>query len=193
MKLKIRAEKKDFIMFGIFALVLLYLVAIAILNVVSFLSESTIWGLNPFPAFGPDYLAATLVFWFFALAGVFLSVKSYFFDRDKGVGISTQKKKESGYARWATDKEIKKELTEIDPSKETLDHGGIPLYNNGKHLWVDSGEYHNLVIGSTGSGKTQMIVQPMVSVLAKAGESMIITDPKGEIYKDNGELLKKNG
>ncbi len=193
MKLKFRAEKKDFIMFGIFALVLLYLVAIAILNVVSFLSESTIWGLNPFPAFGPDYLAATLVFWFFALAGVFLSVKSYFFDRDKGVGISTQKKKESGYARWATDKEIKKELTEIDPSKETLDHGGIPLYNNGKHLWVDSGEYHNLVIGSTGSGKTQMIVQPMVSVLAKAGESMIITDPKGEIYKDNGELLKKNG
>ncbi len=193
MKLKIRAEKKDFIMFGIFALVLLYLVAIAILNVVSFLSESTIWGLNPFPAFGPDYLAATLVFWFFALAGVFLSVKSYFFDRDKGVGISTQKKKESGYARWATDKEIKKELTEIDPSKDTLDHGGIPLYNNGKHLWVDSGEYHNLVIGSTGSGKTQMIVQPMVSVLAKAGESMIITDPKGEIYKDNGELLKKNG
>ena len=193
MKLKIRAEKKDFIMFGIFALVLLYLVAIAILNVVSFLSESTIWGLNPFPAFGPDYLAATLVFWFFALAGVFLSVQSYFFDRDKGVGISTQKKKESGYARWATDKEIKKELTEIDPSQEHLEKGGIPLYNNGKHLWVDSGEYHNLVIGSTGSGKTQMIVQPMVSVLAKAGESMIITDPKGEIYKDNGELLKKNG
>ena len=109
MKLKIRAEKKDFIMFGIFALVLLYLVAIAILNVVSFLSESTIWGLNPFPAFGPDYLAATLVFWFFALAGVFLSVKSYFFDRDKGVGISTQKKKESGYSRWASDKEIKNE------------------------------------------------------------------------------------
>ena len=193
MKLKFRAEKKDFIIFGIFALVLLYFVAIAILNVVSFLSEYTLWGLNPLPAFGPDYLMATIVFWLFALAGVFLSVKSYFFDREKGVGIVTQKKEKSGYSRWATDKEIKKELTEIDPSKEKLDHAGIPLYNNGKHLWVDSGEYHNLVIGSTGSGKTQMIVQPMVSVLAKAGESMIITDPKGEIYKDNGELLKKNG
>ena len=112
MKLKFRAEKKDFIMFGIFALVLLYLVAIAILNVVSFLSESTIWGLNPFPAFGPDYLAATLVFWFFALAGVFLSVKSYFFDRDKGVGISTQKKKESGYASYHMIVEIPVYLTQ---------------------------------------------------------------------------------
>ena len=193
MKLKFRAEKKDFIIFGIFCLVLLYLVAIALLNVVSFLSDYTFWGLNPLPAFGPDYIAATLIFFFFALAGIFFSVQSYFFERDKGIGITTQKKDKGGYARWLSEGEMKKVLTKIDPRQEHLPVGGIPLYNNGKFLWVDSGEYHNLVIGSTGSGKTQMVVQPTVSVLAKAGESMIITDPKGEIFEANGEMLKENG
>ena len=193
MKLKFRAEKKDFIIFGIFCLVLLYLVAIALLNVVSFLSDYTFWGLNPLPAFGPDYIVATFVFFFFALAGIFLSVQSYFFERDKGFGITTQKKDKGGYSRWATEKEMKAVLTKIDPRQDHLEVGGIPLYNNGKQLWVDSGEYHNLIIGSTGSGKTQMMVQPMVSVLAKAGESMIITDPKGEIYETNGEMLRENG
>ncbi len=193
MKLKFRAEKKDFIIFGIFCLVLLYLVAIGLLNVVSFLSDYTFWGLNPLPAFGPDYIVATFVFFFFALAGIFLSVQSYFFERDKGFGVTTQKKDKGGYARWATEKEMKAVLTKIDPRQDHLEVGGIPLYNNGKQLWVDSGEYHNLIIGSTGSGKTQMMVQPMVSVLAKAGESMIITDPKGEIYETNGEMLRENG
>lgn len=193
MKLKFRAEKKDFIIFGIFCLVLLYLVAIGLLNVVSFLSDYTFWGLNPLPAFGPDYIVATFVFFFFALAGIVFSAQSYFFEMDKGFGITTQKKDKGGYARWATEKEMKAVLTKIDPKQEHLEVGGIPLYNNGKQLWVDSGEYHNLIIGSTGSGKTQMMVQPMVSVLAKAGESMIITDPKGEIYETNGEMLRENG
>ena len=193
MKLKFRAEKKDFIIFGIFCVVLLYLVAIALLNVVSFLSDYTFWGLNPLPAFGPDYIAATLIFFLFALAGIIFSVQSYFFERDKGIGITTAKKDKGGYARWLSEGEMKKALTKIDPRQEHLTVGGIPLYNNGKYLWVDSGEYHNLVIGSTGSGKTQMVVQPTVSILAKAGESMIITDPKGEIYEANGEMLKENG
>lgn len=193
MKLKFRAEPKDIAIFCVFCVVLLYLIAIGILNIVTFIGENTLWGFNPFPAFGPDYLAATLTFFFFALAGILVSVSSYFFDREKGFGIVSGKKDKGGYSRWLTDKEMKNALTEIDPRSESFEKGGIPLYNNGKHLWVDSGEYHNLIIGSTGSGKTQMMVQPMVSVLAKAGESMIITDPKGEIYEKNGEMLRERG
>lgn len=193
MKLKFRAEPKDLTIFCVFCVALLYLIAIGIMNIVTFIGENRLWGFNPFPAFGPDYLAATLTFFFFALAGILVSVSSYFFDREKGFGIVTGKKEKGGYSRWLTDKEMKKVLTEVDPKADTLEKGGIPLYNNGKHLWVDSGEYHNLIIGSTGSGKTQMMVQPMVSVLAKAGESMIITDPKGEIYEKNGEMLREKG
>ena len=74
-----------------------------------------------------------------------------------------------------------------------MDAAGIPLINNGKEMWVDNGEYHNLVIGSTGSGKTECLVKPMVNLLAKKGESMIITDPKGEIYKYSAAYLRSKG
>ena len=65
--------------------------------------------------------------------------------------------------------------------------------NNGKELWVDNGEAHNIIIGATGSGKTQAVVFPLVQSLAKHGESMIITDPKGEIYEQTGTMLKERG
>ena len=58
---------------------------------------------------------------------------------------------------------------------------------------VDNGEYHNLIIGSTGSGKTQAIVHPLVKILAKKGESMIVTDPKGEIYEKMLNFLRQKG
>ena len=67
------------------------------------------------------------------------------------------------------------------------------MINDGKSIWVDNGDSHNIVIGSTGAGKTQDIVHPMVKVLAKNGESMIITDPKAEIYKEHAGLLKALG
>lgn len=38
---------------------------------------------------------------------------------------------------------------------------------------------HTLIIGTTGSGKTRRIIYPAIWTLAKAGESMILTDPKG--------------
>ena len=81
----------------------------------------------------------------------------------------------------------------MHPTDEVVNAAGIPLINDGKNIWVDNGAYHNLVIGSTGSGKTQTIVKPMVNLLAKKGESMIITDPKGEIYKYSASYLKEKG
>jgi DNA helicase HerA-like ATPase len=72
---------------------------------------------------------------------------------------------------------------------------GFPLcYDKKKNLaYVDNGEAHSLVIGATGSGKTTMVINPLVNFLAKKGESMVITDPKGEIYEKNGEMLKDKG
>lgn len=193
MKLKFRAEPKDILIFVIFCIALLYFCAIAIVNLSTFAQEGVFSGLNPFPAFGPDLLGSTIVFFIFALAAIFTSVSSYFFDREKGIGVKAEAKKESGYARWATDKEMKKELKLVSPGDYNASDAGIPLINNGKEIWVDAGEYHNLIIGSTGSGKTEMMVQPMVKLLSKKGESMIITDPKGEIYERNGQELRERG
>lgn len=193
MKLKFRADLKDIVIFIIFCVFLLYFVAIAVLNLSTFANENTLHGLNPIPAFTKEHIVYTLLFFFIALVAIMTSVSSYFFDFEKGFGISTNAKKEKGYSRWCTDKEMKKKLKVVLPNAETSDVAGIPLINDGKKIWVDDGEYHNLIIGSTGSGKTQMIVQPMVKLLAKKGESMIITDPKGEIYEANAKELKEKG
>mgnify|MGYP004440511885 FL=1 len=193
MKLKFKAEGRDWAIFAAFSLFLLYLIAIAVLNVSSFASDSTFAGLNPFPAFTKDYIAPTMVFYLAAMIGIFTSVSSYFFEREKGFGIEAGTKKDKGYNRWATDKEFKKDLVKILPTDEKIEKGGIPLINNGSEIWIDSSGYHNMIIGSTGSGKSQALSFPFIRVMAKAGESMIVTDPKGELYEQTANELKERG
>jgi type IV secretion system protein VirD4 len=73
--------------------------------------------------------------------------------------------------------------------------GGVPLSwsENAKTLYLDSSDKHTLIVGSTGSQKSRLFVMPTVKVLGYAGESMIITDPKGEIYKRTSGELKDLG
>lgn len=195
--MKFKITPKDFLIFILYSVLLLYLCAILILNVTSFLNEGKFYGLMPFKAFSPKYLFLTLITFFAALIAIFSSVSSYIFKKEKGsgLGLSLNGKTSDGYSKWAAAKEIKKQkgVVKVDPRANALSAAGVPLINNGKEIWVDNGEYHNLVIGSTGSGKTQTIVKPLVNLLAKKGESMIITDPKGEIYKYSCDYLKRSG
>ncbi len=192
MKLKFRADPEDLTIFGIFAVFLLYVVAIGVLNVNSFATEGYLYGLNPLPAFGPRFIVATLVLYVLVLVGLFASVSSYFFDMDKGFGLTTDKK-DKGYSRWAKDREIKEELDRVEIRQKNSKSSGVSLILNEKEMWVDNSEYHSLVIGATGSGKTQAVVLPLVYSLAKSKESMIITDPKGEIYEKTSNMLRKRG
>jgi type IV secretion system protein VirD4 len=193
MKLKFRAESRDILIFVVYAIFLLYFVSVAVVNLVSFATNSTFSGLNPLPAFTRDYFAPTMVFYLAALIASFTGVSSYFFTREKGLGLEVGPKKEKGYSRWATDKEFKSQLTKILPTDENIEAGGIPLYNNGKEIWVDTSGQHNIIIGSTGSGKSQGLSFPYIRVMAKAGESMIVTDPKGELYEGTANELKERG
>ena len=184
MKLKFRAEKKDWIMFGIYAVVLLYFVAIAVLNLAQFASgdiDHPFHGFNPLPAFEPSFLGITIVLYIIALVASVLSVSDRFFDREKGLGFSTESKKEKGYSRWLEEKELKnqKDIEVVNVKDENAQAGGMPLINDGKKMWVDNGEGHNIIIGSTGAGKSQITMFPLIKSLAKNDESMIITDPKG--------------
>ena len=190
--MKFRADAKDIKIFVAFCILLLYFCAIAVLNAHTLATTGQLYGLLPFEAFMPKYLATTLLLFILVLAGVCFSVSSYFFDREKGFGITTTKK-DKGYSRWCKDKEMKATLHEINPSAETIEHAGIAVINDGKKIWVDDGESHNLIIGATGSGKTQNVVFPMIKILGKAGESMVLTDPKGELYEETGEFLRRKG
>ncbi len=192
MKFKLRMDPEDLLIFALFAGFLLYVVAICVSNVATFASEGHLSGINPFPAFAPKYFLSTILLYLLALLGLFASVSSLFFEREKGFGVTTDKK-DKGYSRWAKDKEIQEELECVPIQAKNSKKAGIPLIINEKEMWVDNGEYHSLVIGATGSGKTQGVIHPMVHSLAKARESMIITDPKGEIYEANSEMLRKRG
>ncbi len=77
---------------------------------------------------------------------------------------------------------------------------GVPVYaqynNKRKELDINlASPMHGLVIGSTGSGKTTTFINPMIQILghSAAGSSMIMTDPKGELFMLHSGMLKEHG
>ncbi|MBO5095450.1 MAG: type IV secretory system conjugative DNA transfer family protein [Bacilli bacterium] len=195
--MKFKIEARDLLIFCVYALLMLYLCAIAVLNFTSITTDGTFYGLMPFRAFIMPYLPITIGMFVISLIIVFTSVSSYIFNRDKnggGFGFEIGSKNSDGYSRWAKTKEIKNSSNvKRVVVGEKVEAAGVPLINNGKEIWVDDGEYHSLIIGSSGSGKTQTIVKPLVKLLTQNGESMVITDPKGEIYRASADYLKSCG
>ena len=75
---------------------------------------------------------------------------------------------------------------------------GIPLRAErvGNHTEINMQKpIHTLVIGTTGSGKTTMFVDPTIQILAQCGTkpSMVMSDPKGELYAHNAQYLRNLG
>ena len=191
---KLTANKEDVVKFLIFSLVMFVIVAVIVGVVTTFSANGDLSNFDVFAIFNNfDALLLTIVVWIVILLSIIFGTSSQFFEKEKGFGFAFAKKDKGGYSRWATDKEFKTELKHIYADDKSTQVAGIPLINNGRDIWIDNGEFHNLIIGSTGSGKTEMLVQPMVKILAKKGESMIITDPKGEIYENNANELKEKG
>lgn len=73
--------------------------------------------------------------------------------------------------------------------------GGIPLYydNEREIVYIDQTDKHTLTIGQTGAKKSRLIAMPLVRILGAAKESMIISDPKAEIYYRTCGYLEAKG
>jgi type IV secretion system protein VirD4 len=60
---------------------------------------------------------------------------------------------------------------------------------------ITTDQLHSLIVGTTGSGKTTGFVDQNIEVLArsKGKPSLVITDPKKELYEKHAKQLKKQG
>lgn len=108
---------------------------------------------------------------------------------------STQKNfmqgKEHGSARWGTKKDIKPFIDHKNPDNNIIlsateklslaPHMKNPLHNRNKNV---------VVIGGSGKGKSRFIAKPNISQL---NTSFVITDPKGELFAECGNMLAVQG
>ena len=96
------------------------------------------------------------------------------------------------YARWATKKEII-ERTEKINLNTSIKEASLPIMYDNEFLYIDKNHSHSLVIGATGSGKTQSIILPMLKMSYMANNSIVIGDRLGNLYRENGDKLKEEG
>lgn len=91
------------------------------------------------------------------------------------------------------------EVTPDYPLKETgaglVVYSDIPKPRHPENVDVlfDKKAVHTIVVGTTGSGKSESLIKPSILTIADSGESMIINDPKGELYNEYSGYLKKKG
>lgn len=107
-------------------------------------------------------------------------------DVDNKYGINTNN-------RWASEEEIKSGAQKNIVGKRTDNGSGLPVYSDGKVIYTDTSDSHSVIFGNTGSKKSRLLAMPIILSLADSGESMIISDPKSELYDRTAGYLNKRG
>ena len=168
----------------------------------------SIWVVNPFrnliAVFTPTGIAVTLVG---ALLVCLITKKGYVwfsgykFTRDKR-GFDILPDGTHGTSGFMTKKEQEKIV--LTGSIKDLDR---TLLGKRKDRPEDDNKYaeyitlkpgsglteHTMIYGATGSGKTRGFVKPFILQTARRKESMVLVDPKGEIYESMSAFLKEQG
>ena len=110
-----------------------------------------------------------------------------------GIGIyystrrNYRRQEEYGSAKWANPKTINKKYGDKDMSQNKILSQNVCIGLNGKK---HRRNLNTLVIGGSGAGKTRFYGKPNIM---QCNTSYVILDPKGEILRDTGALLEKEG
>lgn len=107
-------------------------------------------------------------------------------------------KNEHGSSKFADEKEIKSNY--VKESLNNINNAGFPVWyekkgNIFKNVYFDTKSPHYLLVGSTGAGKSATVSINMAIHFATAKEknSVILTDPKGELFRSTGKIFENNG
>lgn len=108
--------------------------------------------------------------------------------------FSRSKRGTYGTAGWMSEKELRQVLEVASPQKAR----GIILGQNERGSVICLPEdtrlnKHVAVFGASGTMKSRGVIRPALFQSIRRGESIIVTDPKSEIYSDTAELFRKNG
>ena len=108
-----------------------------------------------------------------------------------GIYFSSQrnyrKREEHGSAKWGNKKMIDKKYKQSPKSNNKLMTQNVCIGLNAKK---HRRNLNTLVCGGSGAGKTRFFCKPN---LMQCNTSFVILDPKGEILRDTGNLLKEKG
>ena len=110
-----------------------------------------------------------------------------------GIGIyfsskkNYRRKEEHGSAKWGNAKTIDKKYRQKPPSENKLMTQNVSIGLDAKR---HRRNLNTLVCGGSGAGKTRFFCKPN---LMQCNTSFVILDPKGEILRDTGNLLKEKG
>ena len=148
------------------------------------------------------YVLLQFLFMLFIVLIVFVETNNIF---ESKLGNVTDKIKtpfvvgqgQHGTARWLKDNEYEKVFNKnilYEKEADRIGQGqnvdfkdgglvvGYKKKKDSEEIYYIGDNTHSLTVGATRSGKTRTIVLQTIGNLGLAGESMVISDPKGEIY-----------
>ena len=108
-----------------------------------------------------------------------------------GIYISNKKnyrrQEEYGSAKWANKKYVNKKYANKDFMQNKILSESVRIGLDGKK---HRRNLNTIVIGGSGAGKTRFYGKPNIM---QCNTSYVVLDPKGEILRDTGHLLEKEG
>lgn len=110
-----------------------------------------------------------------------------------GIGIyfstlrNYRRQEEYGSAKWGSASKVNKKYADKTYSQNKILSQNVRIGLDGKK---HRRNINTLVIGGSGAGKTRFYAKPNI---LQCNTSFVILDPKGEILRDTGNLLEKEG
>lgn len=131
-------------------------------------------------------------------AGAALILYLKFHDKFSGTeydprGFTKSKTGIYGTASWMTEKELKSVLELTTPDKAT---GMILGEQKGQLVCLPENtrlNRHCAIFGASGTMKSRAIIRNALFSAIRRGESVLISDPKSEMYTDTAELFRNHG
>ncbi|WP_051080893.1 VirD4-like conjugal transfer protein, CD1115 family [Bacillus sp. 37MA] len=103
---------------------------------------------------------------------------------------------QKGSSRFTELAELKAQYKAVPDRKDQYKGGGGVVISSYKHkVFIDDSPVNNLIIGTTRSGKGETFVFPTIDVYSRAEQqpSLILNDPKGELFAASKETLEERG